>query len=221
MKRAARVGEPRATFHAGAVSFEGRGILLPGPKRSGKSVLTLGLLLKGCRYLAGDVAVLEHRSLELVPSSSRGVSVRRAALALFPELEDRWTRLPTDPEGGPLQQVAFTSPARIGSRMSEPCRVDVVVFPVYDATAGGVHLEPLSPGQAVLQLLEGCISLGTDVDGGLGVIVDMLKGARPFRLRYHDVREACHRIIEVTRADRPTSLPATWAAQPCASQPGA
>lgn len=209
-------GELQATFHAGAVSFAGHGILLPGPKRSGKSTLTLGLLLKGCRYLAEDVAVLEYRSLELVPSLSTGVSVRRAALALFPEVAGRWTQLPTDPEGGPFQQVAFTSPARIGSRVSERCRVDVVVFPVYDATVGGVHLEPLSPGLAVLQLLECCISLGTDVDGGLDVIVDMMKSARPFGLRYHDAREACHRILEVARADRPLSLPPTWAAQPCA-----
>jgi len=209
-------GERRATFHAGAVSLAGRGILLPGPKRSGKSTLTLGLLLKGCRYLAEDVAVLEHGSLELVPSLNMGVSVRRTSLALFPEVADRWTQLPIDPEGGPLQQVAFTSPAQIGSRVSERCRVDVVVFPVYDATAGGVHLEPLAPGLAVLQLLECCISLGTDVEGGLDVIVDMVKGARPFRLRYHDARKACDRILELAQAHRPISVPPTWAAEPSA-----
>lgn len=188
-----------ARFHAGAVSFAHHGILLPGPKRCGKSVLTLGLLLKGGRYLSEDVAVLEHRSLHLVPFGA-GVSLRRDGVTKFPELMGRWRPIPSACDGDPYEQVAFTSPDLVGARCAEFCPVTMIVFPVYDTGVRSARLEPLLPGQTVLRLLTNCIDLGTNVDRGLDIVIAVVEKAESYCLPYHDAADARDRIIERANA---------------------
>ena len=199
--------EPKEiTFHAGAVSLNGYGILLPGPKYSGKSVMTLGMLLKGCEFLGEDVATVDHASLEVIPYTHPNIYVRQSALTLFPELTNRgWTRMRHDSDGDPFEQAAYTTVHRIGTRVSLRCPVNLVVFPTYDRQATGVTFAPLAPGIAVLQLLESCVDLGADVDQGLDVVIALLNNAHTFTLRYDDVRKACDRVVEVARAIRPTA----------------
>src|SRR5688572_12364951 len=174
-----------ARFHAGAVSLAHHGILIPGPRRCGKSVLTLGLLLKGGQYLSEDVAVLEYQSLQLVPCGE-GVSLRRDGLTKFPELMGRWTPIPSTDDGDPYEQVAFTSPDRLGCRVGEPCNVTMIIFPTYDHSAHAARLEALPPGQAVLRLLESCINLGANVDCGLDIVIALVEKADSYSLRYQD-----------------------------------
>jgi hypothetical protein len=131
---------PFAKFHAGAVSFGRHGILLPGPRRCGKSVLTLGLLLKGGHYLSEDVAVLEHRSLQLIPCGS-GVSLRRDGLDKFPELNGRWEPIPSACADDPFEQIAFTSPDSVGACVADRCNVSMIVFPVFEECAQSARLQ--------------------------------------------------------------------------------
>jgi hypothetical protein len=201
------IGRRYAKFHAGAVCLSQQGVLLPGPRRSGKSVLTLGLLLKGGRYLSEDVAVLEHRSLQLTPSGS-GVSIRRESITVYPEVAGRWTAIPPVQDADPYQQVAFTSPDRIGSGVSKPCDVTLIVFPIYASGTLSAVLEPLPAGQAVLRLLENCISLGTDVDRGLDVVIALAEKADAYILRYHDARDARDRIVERLTPEATSASPA-------------
>ncbi len=189
------IGRRYAKFHAGAVSLARHGILLPGPRRCGKSVLTLGLLLKGGRYLSEDVAVLEYPSLKLLPFGA-GVSLRRDGITKFPDLRDRWAPIPPVPDGDPYQQVAFTSPDLVGSDVADACNVTMIVFPTYDTCPGAARLEPLSAGQAVLRLLESCISLGANVDRGLDIVIALVDQAESFTLHYHDAPDARDRIVE-------------------------
>lgn len=184
-----------AQFHAGAVAFSRRGILLPGPKRCGKSTLTLGLLLNGGLYLSEDVAVLEHRSLQLVPNG-HGVSLRPDAISVFPEVTRHLTAIPSEPDGDPYQQVAFTSPDRLRSGFSGPCSVEMIVFPIFDAEGPPARLVPLSAGQAVLRLLESCISLGAEIDRGLDVVTALVEKADPYTLLYHDARGAVDMVLQ-------------------------
>jgi hypothetical protein len=189
------IGQRYAQFHAGAVSFSQRGILLPGPKRCGKSVLTLGLMLKGGLYLSEDVAVLRHRTLKLMPNGER-VSLRSDAISLFPEVTGRLTSIPSEHDEDPYQQVAFTSPERLGSGISGPCGVRLIVFPIFAAEGPSAQLVPLSAGQAVLRLLENCISLGADIDRGIDIVTSLAERADSCILRYHNVRDASDTILE-------------------------
>jgi hypothetical protein len=188
-------GRRYAKFHAGSVSFAHHGILIPGPRRCGKSVLTLGLLLKGGRYLSEDVAVVEHGSLNLV-RCGEGVSLRRDGITKYPELMNRWTPLASTDAADPYEQVAFTSPDRLGSAFADTCEVTMIVFPAYETCARAAQLQPLEPGQAVLRLLESCIDLGANVDRGLDIVMAVVEKSESYALPYHDAADARDRIIE-------------------------
>jgi hypothetical protein len=203
-----------SAFHAGAVAVPGLGgILLPGPERAGKSVLTLGLVLGGCHYLAEDAAVLRHDTLMLEPSGRR-ISVREEARRLFPEVEEHWIALPPDP-ADPFAQVAFTRPERLGSRIADPAPVRIVVFPSFSDEGPSAHLSPLARGEAVLELLRHAIGPAADVNRLLDVTLAMLAGAEAYTLRYRDAHAACERILFLARA---SCRPAAAERMPCSTR---
>jgi hypothetical protein len=184
---------PRMTLHAGAVSAGGTGILLPGPRRAGKSVLTLALLQKGCEFLADDVAILDHGTLELLPHDEE-IAVRADGPGLFPELARGWSRLRAADDAG---HVALTTAARIGAVQARRCPVELIVFPSYDAGGPRAQVEPIAPGRAVLKVLERSIRLGGPLPAALDVITALVRNAQPFTLRFHDVRAACEQVIDL------------------------
>jgi len=188
-------GDRFATFHAGAVSLAQHGIMLPGPQRCGKSTLTLGLLLRGGRYLSEDVAVLEHESLQLMPCGG-GVSLRPDGVTKYPELMGRWTPIPSKCDGDPYEQVAFTSPDLLGAPFADCCPLTMIVFPSYDTCARPARMEALTPAQAVLRLLQSCIDLGANMDRGLDIVIAIAEKAESYSLEYHDAADARDRIIE-------------------------
>jgi hypothetical protein len=153
------------------------------------------LLLNGGLYLSEDVAVLEHRSRQLVPNGN-GVSLRPEAIAAFPEVTPHLTALPSQSDGDPYPQVAFTSPDRLGSGFSAPCAVEMIVFPIFTAERASAQLIPIPAGQAVLRLLESCISLGAETDRGLDVVTAVVEHADAYSLAYHDVRDAVDLVVQ-------------------------
>jgi hypothetical protein len=193
-----------ARFHAGAVAFAQHGILLPGPQRCGKSTLTLGLLLRGGRYLSEDVAVLEHESLQLMPCGA-GISLRPDGITTFPELMGRWLPIPSKCDGDPYEQVAFTSPDLLGASVAEGCPLTMIVFPSYDTCDRPARMEALTPAQAVLRLLQSCIDLGANMDRGLDIVIAIAEKAESYSLEYHDAGDARDRIIERANAENRTA----------------
>jgi len=64
-----------AALHAGSIAIQNRGVLLVGPKGSGKTTLSMTLASRGYGFLGDEMAVLRLDSFELVPVR-RSVSVR-------------------------------------------------------------------------------------------------------------------------------------------------
>jgi hypothetical protein len=62
-------------LHAGSVALADRGVLILGPKGSGKTTLSLALAARGHGFLGDEVAALRRDRLELVPFR-RAVSIR-------------------------------------------------------------------------------------------------------------------------------------------------
>ena len=60
-------------LHAGAVEIDGGVVAVVGPKGSGKSSLTVRLVLQGARFFTDDVLVLQEREAQLVAHPGFGV----------------------------------------------------------------------------------------------------------------------------------------------------
>lgn len=121
---------PRWTFvHAGAVGWKGRAILIPGSSLSGKSHLVEALVRLGATYYSDEFAVLDRRG-RLFPYA-QPLALRRAASGV-----DRVT----------AEQLG-------GTRGTRPLPVGMVVSTRFVAGATWSP-EPISPGAAVLALLQ-------------------------------------------------------------------
>lgn len=60
--------QPRLLFfHAGSIGIRGQGVLIVGPKGSGKTTLSLALAARGHEFLGDEMAGVRIESLELVP----------------------------------------------------------------------------------------------------------------------------------------------------------
>src|SRR5690606_31382985 len=82
---------PPAGIHAGAVSVEGRGVLVRGSSGSGKSALLLSLLLSdigNVRLVADDRVLLERRGDRLIARPAEGleglIEVRGQGILAWP-----------------------------------------------------------------------------------------------------------------------------------------
>jgi len=72
-------------FHAGSIGIRGRGLLLVGPKGSGKTTLSLALAARGHDFLGDEMAGVRIGPLELVPIR-RSLAVRDGVRARDVEL---------------------------------------------------------------------------------------------------------------------------------------
>lgn len=61
-------------LHAGAVSCEGKAIIIPGKSRMGKTTLVTELIKRGCEYLSDEFAVIDKKGL--VHPFAKKLSVR-------------------------------------------------------------------------------------------------------------------------------------------------
>jgi hypothetical protein len=63
----ARLATDYCMLHAGAVSWQDKGLVLPAPSGRGKTTLTLKLVLGGFRFLSDEVACIRFGSLHVQP----------------------------------------------------------------------------------------------------------------------------------------------------------
>jgi hypothetical protein len=119
--------------HAGCVVVDDRAVLIPGRSMSGKTSLTAALIRAGATYWSDEYAVLDARG-QVRPYPRR--------LAIRPY------------DGGAPHRVTASDIGSPAGRGPRP--VGLVVVLRYDATAGW-DVQPLTRGQAVLQLLDNTI----------------------------------------------------------------
>jgi len=124
----------RIFVHSGVVGWEGKAILLPGRSFSGKSTLTAAFVRAGATYYSDEFALLDEDGL--VHPFARPLSLRCA---------DPWEGDPVD-----VKELGGTA----GSR---PLPVGLVLFTSYREGAS-CELNPLTPGGAVLSMLQNTLS---------------------------------------------------------------
>lgn len=141
--------------HASAVSREGRGVLLNGPSRSGKSTIALACARRGFSIVSDDVVYLTGGSdslcawgrpwqLRLLPDSLR----------FFPELK-QCTR-------GSDDCIEIEIESVLAGRTNPQCRPVALLF--LERVGGPTRLEPVSEDDALRRLSQDLID---DVPGAL------------------------------------------------------
>lgn len=140
-----------AQVHAAACSFEGRGLLLIGARRSGKSTLLFHLLNRGARFVASDMSFVREGRMIAFPHMLRvaaGTIGDNEALGAFSAGHERtgdYLRSPVF-SGGKEELYAPVLQRIWGEDVI--CRetaLDVVVFPALDLGRTTSEVVPVSP----------------------------------------------------------------------------
>jgi hypothetical protein len=164
--------EGAVLFHAAALGYDGRGMLIVGPKRAGKtSLLIHGLGEPGSTFIANDRAVVSRDPCDgwRLGGMPTVISIRPGTVELLPRpgfsAARRWSARMTlsealaatvdrPPASG--SQPLSISPRQlchalgVGRVESAPLRA--IVFPRVDAGRDGLHVERLSADEAGQQL---------------------------------------------------------------------
>jgi hypothetical protein len=183
-------------LHAGAVEIDGGVVAVVGPSGSGKSSLTVRLVLQGARFFTDDVLVLEEREAQLVAHPGFGVVNVRAGEherladrhreALGPRLgktgrfKHHYGLTPVQGER-PLRALYLLSPGREGS--ATIARVSV---PDPRRLLASSFIHEVRPPEHLARLLHVCARMAASVpifDVALGGDEDA--AALAVRLRGH------------------------------------
>lgn len=193
------VADSALLFHAGALAYAGRGLLLPARSGSGKTTLTAALLGVGFQYLSDEVAVLPLATGCVYPFN-RAMCIKdgsRPALGpLYPEL----CSAPPRHRFG-TSAVWYVRPPE-ASWAAQQVPVRHVVFPRYVAGAA-TALTPLARSAALPLLLQQSFSARQLGRRGIEATVALLQGADCFTLTAGDLPTAVDALRQLVGAATP------------------
>lgn len=139
-------------FHAGALAWGERGLILPGTMGAGKTTLTAWLLTRGFDYLSDELVFVPDQS-EQIEALARPLNLKRPArpaLAGFVDFDSPSAQILSAHNSDLVLPVVL----RPANRLSQPA-LRQIVFPRYRA-GSELALERLSAaqtGQALMQCL--------------------------------------------------------------------
>ncbi len=142
-------------FHAASLGVRGAGILLTGPKGSGKTTIALALAARGHDFLGDEVGVVRQGDRMLLPLR-RSISVRPGPAAAAVERALAGADLPTEPfPDGTTRLRAQAGTLFPGARARPVPLRSVVVLRGFGPTT---RLERVTPGREEWSLLSplGC-----------------------------------------------------------------
>jgi hypothetical protein len=166
-------------LHAGAVSANGRAMLLAGPTGSGKTSLAAWFVANGFRYLSDEVVALVEGGTDVVGFPRAMVVKGEAAVKI--------EALAAFAAAGTVQTAHsfMISPAAEQVAPHVPARCGLIVFPQFEAGAP-LRIAGITAAQAGLRLM-GCNLNARNLPGaGFSGIGALARAAPAFVLHYGD-----------------------------------
>ena len=184
-------------IHAGAVvAPTGEGIVLPGASGAGKTTLVAGLVRAGFRYLSDEAAAIDPVRRRLYPYP-KALTVKQGITRLFPGF-----KLPDIPTGFVNGQIHLRAEDIRRRSAGAPCEVRFVIAPRYIEGAA-TEVVPISPAEAAVELGRNALNLSLYRARSLPVLVDLVRGARSYRLVSGSLDEAVQAVKGLVAAPRP------------------
>lgn len=183
-------------LHAGLVSREGRGLMLPGPSGSGKSSLIAWLTQRGWAY-HGDELVFVSSDGSAWQGFARPLCLKGDWRSLFPQRDLAVEALQGATDRCMVPASAFSRLRGAGPESALPWRI---VFPTH--TPGQTaELRRVSAGQSAIRLVQAVLNGGNLPQRGMSVIGGMARSIEVFDLRYGGFGDLDASIEALARGD--------------------
>ena len=172
-------------FHAAAVAWRDRAVVLPGRTGAGKSTLAASLVRRGCTFLSDEIACIDDD--HAVCSFPRPFAFKRRGLAVA----QRWfdidaaAGLTLETPTGTLVPACLLG----GVDYSRAWKAGAIVFPTW-AEGTSLEVQPMSRAETALGLMASLVNARNLPGHGLGDVVRLAQHVRGYRLRYSDADDA-------------------------------
>jgi len=161
----------RLFVHAGVVSWRGQAIVMPGRSLTGKTTLLAALLEAGATYYSDEFAIFDRQGW--VWPYPRRLCVRDAA-------------------GQPARKY---TPEELGGQPGvAPVPVGLIVVTEYRPGARW-HPRPLSPGRALLALLENTVAARIQPETALATLRQLVLGARAIKSKRAEANQVARHLL--------------------------
>jgi hypothetical protein len=157
-------------IHAGAVGYEGRAIIIPGPSFTGKTTLTAALVRAGALYYSDEFAVLDRDGM--VNPFAKTLSLR--------------------PEG---VQIEHTVEEIGGTAGRDPLPIALVVVTHFSPGAAW-EPERLTGGAAVLEVLGNTVTMTTRPEDSMRVVSKSLRNAMVLKGERGEADELANALLD-------------------------
>ncbi len=180
-------------FHAAAVAWRGRGVVLPGAIGAGKSTLAAWLVAKGSDYLTDELVFVPAGSI-LVQAFPRPLNLKPPSLSVLRAHIDRSEARNRIVSSGASDMV----PPNLLNAESRAHDVDMalLIFPKYQADAIP-QLKRLPGAQAGLTLMECLVNARNLTHHGFPEIARLARRVPAYRLTYGDFDQIAEPITEL------------------------
>jgi len=221
-------GADRLMVHAAGLVADGRGVILVGPKRAGKtSLLAHALTHPDVRFLANDRAVVaDGGDTPVVRGMPTIVRVRADMARFFPGPfracsrdpdQACWSRAEArarQPREMPGEAPVVLSPAQFvtlfGVEQATVAPLRVVVFPRVSAEAAGLDVRALAPDEAAARLHASLFP----VPAGPSLAAAVASGPPARAAAPEEIARRCRQLVERVRAVECRLGPDAYAADP-------
>ena len=178
-------------FHAAALRWRDKGLLLPGGIGVGKTTLTAWLVTQGFTYLTDELVFVPYQSCDML-TFPRPLNVKQGAFAaLHPyyDVEAHPDKLFRS-NGAALIPAQHLSSSLVVMHNSS---IDVVLFPYYE-TSVAYAMQPLSSAQAGLRLMQTLVNARNVAEYGFPEAVRLARNVKAYTLHYSDFSQLGDRM---------------------------
>jgi hypothetical protein len=187
-----RLEKEHLLLHAGALSFQGRGLIFPAAKGAGKSTLVAGLLSYGFMYCSDEPAAINFcteklialpRIIHIKDTSPLKKSVTEGAISMATYDDDK-SDYPA--------RYALVGQDQIERR---PLELAGILFPCYKP-GGQAGLTPLRGSQTAIHLASQALNLSEHFEIGFDLIAKIAAEKPAYRLEFSSLDEAAELIFD-------------------------
>ncbi|MDM8529236.1 hypothetical protein QUF58_13655 [Anaerolineales bacterium HSG24] len=168
-------------FHSAGLSWQGRGILLPGASGAGKTTLTAWLVSRGFQYLSDEFIFIAPNS-HTMQAFTRPLNLKlpaRPVLKSVLDYEGHADQILTD------FHADLVPPALLGcAKPGGTPPLKLILFPGYGAQADEFSWQELSKAQTGLQLMQTVINARNLPQHGFFQVTRLAKTVPAIKLRY-------------------------------------
>lgn len=182
-------------LHAGVVSRDGKGIILPGPSRSGKTTLVLGLLMNGFRYLSDEFALIDPKTQQVIPFPRNLYLYKSRDAAPVLSLSENGKETASKLSYAE-STFSFLFHVPVEQR-GEPCPVNYVIFPTY-SPGEKPRLTKMSKGSALLGMIKASLNFFDHSKSATDILVDLLQNADCYSLTTGHLRSTVDLLLDLS-----------------------